>query len=314
MDPFEDIVSNMDVQSSLYVSMDFRAPWGIAFDTGPQARIVMVVSGRCAMKSRDEDIEMGSGDCLIVKAGTEFSMSDEPGRVTIPCDQVFTQITGRTVTHGRDGDRLEMVSARLTFDPLAGEPLLALLPDIVHVSLPSADAQMIRATMALIGIETSEDGLGAGLILNRLTDILFVQVIRSWLGGEGRVSTGWLAGLKSRKLATAIKAMHADLAHPWTVGSLARKAGLSRASFAAAFRTVTGETPLGYLTNWRMYRAKALLRAGRGLADVAAEVGYDSETALSRAFKRVEGVPPGVWRSAATQGIEMSRPEMATGT
>ena len=164
--------------------------------------------------------------------------------------------------------------------------------------------------MKLIGIETSEDGLGAGLILKRLTDILFVQVVRSWLGGEGRVSTGWLAGLKSRKLATAIKAMHANLAHPWTVDSLAREAGLSRASFAAAFRSVTGETPLGYLTNWRMYRAKVLLRSGRGLADVAAEVGYDSETALSRAFNRVEGVSPGAWRSATKQGIEVPRPQM----
>jgi AraC-like DNA-binding protein len=96
--------------------------------------------------------------------------------------------------------------------------------------------------------------------------------------------------------------MHGNIARPWTVDGLAREAGLSRASFAAAFKDVTGETPLGYLTNWRMYHAKAMLRAGLSLTEVATGIGYDSDTALSRAFKRTEGIPPGIWRGRAKMG------------
>jgi AraC-like DNA-binding protein len=295
---FEDIISNMSVQSSLYMDMRFGAPWGIAFDTGSQARIVMIASGRCWMTSRGmAPVLLGPSDCLIVKAYTEFSMADEPDHPLVPCDQVLSNITGRTVEYGGTGSTVSLVSARLAFDPIAGEPLMALLPNIVHVRLGGAEARLLETTLSLIGMETRADGLGAGLVISRLTDVLFVQAIRAWFAGEGDRAPGWLAGLKNRKLAAAIGAMHRNIAFPWTVERMAREAGLSRAGFAATFKEIIGETPLEYLTGWRMYRAKMMLRADHGLTEVAAAVGYESDTALSRAFKRIEGVPPGVWRS-----------------
>jgi AraC-like DNA-binding protein len=297
MDPFEDVVSAMGVESSLYVRMHFSAPWGVTFDTGYQARLVMVARGGCWMTAEGmEPILLKASDCLIIKAGTEFSMQDERSRPLLACSEIFSTIDGRTVRHGGGGPVVEMVSARLSFDPLAGEPLMALLPNLVHVRLGDAEAQLLQTTLHLIGMETSEDGLGAGVVIGRLTDVLFVQTVRSWFSADAERATGWIAGLKNRQLASAIKAMHNDLGRPWTVDRLAREAGLSRSGFASAFKSITGETPLGYLTNWRIYRAKALLREGRSVVEAATSVGYDSETAFSRAFKRLEGIAPGAWR------------------
>jgi|SRR6266404_644071 len=298
MNAFDDVISTMGVESSLYVRMQFGAPWGITFDTGYQARILVIARGTCWLTAEGMNpIPLKASDGLVIKAGTEFSMSDEIDRPRVPCSAVFSQIDGRTVRYGGNGSTVEMVSARLSFDPTAGEPLMALLPNLIHVKLGDTESNFLQTTLHLIGMETSEDGLGAGLIIGRLTDVLFVQTIRTWFAAEGEPVGGWLAGLKNRRLAAAIKAMHNDIAHPWTVDQLARKAGLSRSSFAAAFKSIIGESPLGYLANWRMYRAKALLRQGCGLAEVATKVGYESDTALSRAFKRLEGVSPGSWRA-----------------
>ena len=298
MNPFDDVIDAMGVDSSLYVQMHLGAPWGIEFDTGYQARILVIARGTCWLSAEGmKPVRLTAGAGLIVKAGTAFSMSDEIDRPRVPCSTVFSHIDGRTVQYGGSGPTLEMVSARLSFDPTAGEPLMALLPNLIHVVLGDSEANVLQTTLHLIGMETGEDGLGAGLVINRLTDVLFVQTIRTWFGAEGKPVSGWLAGLKNRRLAAAIKAMHSDIAHPWTVDELASKAGLSRSGFAAAFRSIIGEPPLGYLTNWRIYRAKALLRQGYGLAEVADRVGYESDTALSRAFKRLEGVSPGSWRA-----------------
>lgn len=108
---------------------------------------------------------------------------------------------------------------------------------------------------------------------------------------------GWVTALTDRRVAKAIRAVHADLARPWTVAEMAREAGVSRSSFAAAFRSAVGESPLDYVTSWRIYRAKVLLSSSdESLAEIASRVGYDSDTALSRAFKRKVGMPPGTFR------------------
>ena len=303
MNPFDDIIATMGVESSLYVRMQFRAPWGITFDTGYQARILMLTRGECWLVADGmEPIRMRVGQGLIIKAGTEFSMQDSVGGLLLPCSQIFSDIDGRLVRHGGSGDMVEMISARLSFDPAAAEPLMALLPSLLHVTLGETDATLLQATLHLIGMETFEDGLGANLIISRLTDVLFIQTIRSWFASEDQQMSGWLAGLKNRRLAAAITAMHKDIADPWTVDSLAREARMSRSSFAASFKSILGDTPMGYLANWRMYRAKALLRQGLGVAEVATQVGYESDTELSRAFKRSEGLSPGAWRNGMRGG------------
>jgi AraC-like DNA-binding protein len=298
MDPLEDVMTTMRVASSLYVRMQLRAPYGIRFDTRAQARLVVIARGSCWVVADDllQPVSLAAGDCLIVKAETKFSLQDELGRKLIPCDRVLSKITGRTVQHGGDGMLMEMLSGALSFDAAAAEPLMAVMPSLVHVRLDEARAHLLQTTLQLIGLETAEDGLGASLVIGRLHDVLFVQAVRAWCATEHQ-AVGWLAGLKDDRLAAAIRAMHGDLARGWTVETLAREAGLSRSTFAATFKAVTGDTPLGYLTRWRMYRAKVLLRGSElSLMEIAERVGYETDTALSRTFSRFEGVSPGRWR------------------
>jgi transcriptional regulator GlxA family with amidase domain len=144
---------------------------------------------------------------------------------------------------------------------------------------------------------------------------LFVQALRAWCNSDG-AGIGWLAALRDPQLAAAMHALHSDLSRSWTVAGLAKEAGLSRSTFAAAFKARTGQAPLDYLTSWRMYRAKTYLRDSQlSLLEIAVRVGYDTDTALSRAFRRREGVAPGTWRKSvgrpssarALSGIALDR-------
>jgi AraC-like DNA-binding protein len=299
MDPFDDVLRSMHVESSLYVRLQMRAPFGIHFDTRNQARLVVVSCGSCWLVSKHvpRPTRLAAGECLLLKADAEFSLQDELDRDLVACDTVLSHVTGTTVRHGGDGSLTEIVSGALSFDAAAAEPLIALMPPLVHVPLEEAHAHLLQTTLQLIGLETREDELGAGLVIARLTDVLFVQAVRAWCATAGAHAIGWLAGLKDRRLRAAIRAMHADLARPWTVEALAREAGLSRSNFAATFKAVTGETPLDYLTGWRLYRAKVLLReSDLHLKEIALRVGYETDTALSRVFRRSQGVAPGEWR------------------
>lgn len=301
-DAFEDVLCSVHVESSLYVRLQLRAPFGVHFDTRDKPRIVVVTQGPCWLASKHvaQPVLLAAGDCLLLKADAKFSLQDELGRKLVPCDTVLTRVTGTTVLHGGDGSLAEIVAGALAFDGAAAEPLLALMPPLVHVQLAATHARVLQNTLDLIGLEAFENGLGAGLVVTRLLDVLFVQAVRAWSKAEAASGVGALAALKDRRLAAAIRAMHADLARPWTVESLAREAGLSRSSFAAAFKSVTGESPLDYLTGWRLYRAKALLRASDlQLMAIAQRVGYETDTALSRAFRRHEGIAPGEWRRQA---------------
>lgn len=311
MDPFVDVVSAMGVASSLYVRFKFTAPWGVAFDTGYQARLLMIAAGDCWLLTDDEaPANLTKGGCLIVKQGMQFSLADRPDGTVIDCGQLFealpnfapetgfTTIPNRTVVHGGGGPFTEIMSARLSFDPVAAEPLLASLPSLLHVRLADADLDLLETTLRLIGLESSADGLGADIVVERLTDVLFIQTLRAWIAENDNSAGGWLAALRHPSLARVIRTVHADIAHDWTVEELAGIAGTSRSTFAQNFRAIIGETPLNYVTRWRMYRAKSLIRKDISLANVAAQVGYESDTALSRAFKRVEGVAPGEWRRA----------------
>jgi transcriptional regulator GlxA family with amidase domain len=138
---------------------------------------------------------------------------------------------------------------------------------------------------------------GSQLVTNRVADILFIQTIRAYLASGTSTKLGWLRALSDQQIGAALSAMHAGIDQPWTVASLATAAGMSRSAFALRFKELVGESPLEYLTRWRMYRAGRLLReSDRKLIDVAKLVGYDSDVAFHKAFKRIQGYSPGAYR------------------
>ena len=302
MDPVDSVLTTMKVENSWYVRVHAQAPWGITFDTAIQARLVIISRGTCWLTSDTmrEPQKLSAGDGFIVQADTEFSLQDELYRGTVHCDRVFANAVGHTAKWGGDGEATEIISGRFSFDETAAEPLFAVLPPVLRLNLDDATASVLRATLELMALETLEGGIGSNLITSRLADVLFVQALRAWCNSDGGATIGWLAALRDPQLAAAMEALHGDLSRPWTVAGLAREAGLSRSTFAAAFKTRTGQTPLGYLTSWRMYRAKTYLADSQlSLLEIAVRVGYHNDTALSRAFQRHVGVAPGTWRKRA---------------
>ncbi|MFJ1646449.1 AraC family transcriptional regulator [Streptomyces sp. NPDC088258] len=302
MDPVDELLTTMKIENSRYVRVDARAPWGISFPPRHLARLLLISSGSCRLTSDvlTEPQHLTAGDCLLVRAGVDFTLQDAPGSEAVDCDGVFARAPGNVARAGGDGELTEIVSSRFAFDAAAAEPLFALLPPLFRLRPDNTSGRLLRATFDLVAQESEAAGIGAGFVTSRLSDVLFVQALRACWATVGAGSVGWLAALREPRLSVAMEEMHADLAHPWTVDALARKAGMSRSAFAALFKEKAGDTPLSYLMSWRMYRAKVLLReTALSVQEIAVRVGYDTGTALSRAFARREGMSPGAWRQSA---------------
>lgn len=297
MHPFDSVLSAMQIESSLFVRMRAHAPWAISFDSGAQARLVVIAKGRGWFTHVGRPpVVVQEGDCLIIKQGVMGILGDAPDRIAVPCWQIADHVTGETVAFGGGGEACEFFSTLFTFDHAAGEPLSALLPGVVHVTMPESDAGRMVSILEQIGAEEAQASLGGSYVVGRLLDVLFIQAIRIWASYEGNMPEGWLAGLTHRQLSQTLHRIHADLVHPWTLEQLARDAGMSRSTFAALFKSVVGVPPMAYIATWRIYQAKLILAAGHSIAAAAEQTGYGSEVALSRAFKAATGTSPGQWR------------------
>ncbi|KAA3499199.1 AraC family transcriptional regulator [Agrobacterium tumefaciens] len=318
MNPFDEIIHQMQVETSLYARLYVGAPWGIRFHTGEHARIVVISGKDCWLKweGMTGAVKLVSGSCLIVQQQVTFDLSDVPDQSVIACETLVTPETTSAVTFGGSGLQTEIVSARFSFDPVAAEPLFRSIPVLVHFPLNETHAALIRATLDLIGLETNAGEHGSGFVVDRLVNTLFVQALRALCSNDTGKTSCWLAGLGDRRLARTIHAVHSDLARRWTVEDMAQEAGLSRSSFAALFKSVVGEPPLDYLTGWRVYRVKMMLTAtDESILRIANLVGYDNDLSLSRVFKRRTGTAPGRWRQMMKQkgAVQVERGDIDPG-
>ena len=199
---------------------------------------------------------------------------------------------------GSGVEQSRIVCCFLGCDETPFNPLLAALPRVMHLS-GSGDQAKTGWLGTLLNIATSESGrtrAGGENVLARLSELVFVEAIRRYLETLPADQTGWLAGLRDPMVGRALAALHSDASKQWTVEGLARLAGLSRSVFAERFTAMVGHPPMQYLALWRMQLAARLLADGGGVAAVAGAVGYESEAAFSRAFKKLVGQAPGTWR------------------
>jgi len=301
LDPLDDVFAAMHVRSALYARLEARAPWGLDLAGGEAARFGMVVRGSCLLevKGRRGAVPLAAGDCYVLAHGTQYVLRDQPRTPTVSCASVVRDRVGGVVELGGSGTPATILCGWFYFDQEAARPLLDLLPQLLHVRMDQARAQALQGTLQLLAMETGEPGLGSGLVVSRLADILFVQAVRAHAAAAGEGDAGWLGALSDARVGPALRAMHKDIAKPWTVDELAGAANLSRSAFAQRFRERVGQAPLEYLTRWRMFKAGHMLRqGGAALGEVAQSVGYESEAAFSKAFKRTIGSAPGTWRSA----------------
>lgn len=298
MDPIDDVFGAMRVHTSLYARIEARAPWGVTFVRGVAARFGYVVDGGCWLTLEDRaPVRLAAGDCFMIVGGAQYALQDRPATPTQFCYRALRSHENHIVRLGGDGDPVTVVTGWFLFDRAGARPLVDLMPELILARMDAERSDMLQATLALLARETARPSLGTGIVVSRLADILFVQAIRSHAAAAGAEASGWIGALCDPRLSRAFSAIHARVEAPWTVEELAREAGMSRSAFAARFRDRVGMSPLDYVTRWRMFRAGALLRGGqRSIADIAAAVGYENESAFAKAFKRVTGITPGVYR------------------
>ena len=241
---------------------------------------------------------------MVFPHGLPHALRDDPDTPTVPATELLG--TRRTSADGRlefggDGQRAEIICGHFELDRAGEHPLLSALPPVVILrSGEGTDPEWVATATRLAVLESGSGRPGSAAVVDRLAEALMIQLIRAHAERHD-LGTGFLAALADRMLAPALAALHDEPAAPWSVESLARKIGASRSSFAARFKTVLGTSPMQYLMQWRMHGARDLLRSqDLSIAQVALRVGYQSEFAFAKAYKRTFGEPPGATRRSAS--------------
>jgi len=306
LDVLSDVLGLLRLRGQVYCRTELSAPWGLSF-TAEQAQFHVVERGSCLLQ-RDgsrEMLEISEGDLVLLPHGGGHRLLSAPDSKAVPVKvAVAGQREGpfRPITYGGGGARTHLVCGRFGFDLRLAGSILAALPPVLHVpGSQGRPVEWLELTIRFLRAEARSATPGRTVALARLVDLLFVEALRHWLATSDARLTGWLGALKDPRIGAALVRMHSEPARDWDVESLAAEAGMSRSSFGQHFADLVGEPPSKYLTRWRMYLAARLLRVpGASVAQVADRVGYDSEAAFSRVFKRYMQVAPAAFRDEAT--------------
>ncbi len=318
-DVLSDVLRSVRLTGAVYFDFDLSSPWvaeapaasEIAATVMPGAQRViefhLIARGAGWGGIVDgEPVRLKEGDLIIFPQGDPHVISSAPGLRAEPDITVFARAAAALplVYEGGGGgpDRVRLVCGFLGCDERPFNPLLAALPRVIHLSGAGNEATTgWLGTLHHIAVrESGSARAGRDNVLARLSELMFVEAIRRYIETLPPAQTGWLAGLREPVVGQALAALHGDPTAAWTVESLARAVGVSRSVLADHFTEMVGQPPMQYLALWRMQVASRLLLDGEPVAEVAANVGYESEAAFSRAFKRLVGDAPATWRRAAS--------------
>jgi AraC-like DNA-binding protein len=305
VDPLADILDLSRVSGALLGNVEAHAPWGLALPRGNGATFHAVTAGTAWVQIGDgEPFQLMPGDLLLFPGGAAHRLTSAPGAATRPFDRAMKEElmspAGDLALDG-PGAVTTFICAGFDYDLDVAEPLIGLLPDVVYTP---ADAVAGRDVAALVGLLAGEVGSrtpGSRAAIARLIDLLLIASIRRWSDAEAEDQPpSWLRALRDPVVGAVLALIHDRPAHPWTLQELADAVHLSRATLARRFTRAVGESPLGYLTRWRMHLAAHRLRHGTDTVEaVGRAVGYTSEYAFNRAFARHRGLPPGRFRRQA---------------
>lgn len=298
------------MSDAFYGRSELSAPWGLTMPTMPGCLWFHVVisgaarlevdAGSAAAGSVDaESLVLGPGDLALVPRGAGHVLRSEPG-VPAPAilnlDRESVSDRYEILRYGGGGVPTQLLCGAVRFDHPAARNLIDVLPSIIHIETSACPySDRMHSTLALLAAEAQQLQPGGEAVITRLADILVIQAIRTWIETEPGAQTGWLGALADPQIGQAISLIHRNPAREWTVASLAGELAMSRSAFAARFTELVGEPAMRYVTRWRMNIALDGLQAdGATIAELAGRLGYRSDAAFARAFKRVTGLSPGV--------------------
>lgn len=305
VDVLSDIVASTRIGQPHASRRVKRGAWGSWFAPFPGAGFHAVVQGRCwLLPASGQPVQLEVGDVAFLPHGSGHGLADGPATPLHPAPTSLDALAAPDEEVRDPGpDAVVLLCGGYVFDRAQLHPLLAGLPDFVHLRGPAVSAAL-EAALALLTRELTTPMLGGDAAITGVLDAVQVYLLRSWLAAEraGGRRAGWAGALADPAVATAIDAIHRHPATRWTVERLAERAHLSRAAFARRFADLVGQPPIAYLTRWRMGLAARELRSTDAtLAAVASRLGYSSEFAFAAAFKRVVGVAPGRFRQRAAR-------------
>ena len=298
MDVLADVVTAMRTGAATSGRTDVRGPWGLRFAHSFGATFHLVLQGTAWLLPQDggTPIAMGPGDVVLMPRGLAHALADHPDSPLVDFDPAIEQpVQG-------DGARALLLCGTYRLDRERPHPVLSKLPDVVHVPADPGRHRTLHTAISILGEELDAQRPGAAAVVPPLVDALLVLILRAWFEDKSCFTeSGWARALTDPAVAQSLELIHDRPGAAWTVADLAAEVGLSRAAFARRFTEAVGEPPLTYLSRWRMTTAARLLRDhDRPLATVAKEIGYTSEFAFAKAFKRDFGIPPGTYRKQLT--------------
>ena len=317
MDVLSDVLSAVRMTGAIYFDVDAGAPWvgespgamTIAGTVMPGAEHVIsfhaVLSGSCWAAISGENTSpllLNEGDVVVFPTGAANVMSSAPGARGEPNMAIYYRPVHQSLpfslTQGGDSpERTRFICGYLGCDRHPFNPLLAALPPILSARPESNGDRWVIDFFRRAVTEGNSGRAGGETVLAKISELMFVEVIRNYIEGLPEDARGWLSGLRDAKVGEALRLIHARPAENWTLCNLARAVGMSRSTFAERFQNYVEISPMQYLARWRLQLASRMLeRPGASVAQVGADVGYESEAAFNRAFKKLVGTPPGAWR------------------
>jgi AraC-like DNA-binding protein len=309
MDVLTDVLETTRVVAACYGRMEATAPWGIGIRAGEDAKFHLVLEGRARLlvDGSDQLIELSAGDIVALPHGHAHRLTDDPELTAQPLDELLlcrARGDSSVFRVGGGGESATIVSGRFRFEDRRNNPLLSVLPPVITLKGEMGKSvRWLEPTLKFIACEAASGRPGSQTVIARLADVLFIQIVRGHLASLPANGSGWLGALADSQIGAVLGHIHQNPEQGWTVQSLASKVAMSRSAFASRFMRLVGEPPLSYVTRWRMQKAAGMLREGKQtLAEIAAHVGYDSEAAFSKAFKRAVGSAPGAYRRGLRAG------------
>jgi len=317
MDALSDVLKSVRLEGAVYLNAEFTAPWCIRGECGlptVRARLAgaehvaffhFLTEGSCNVRLVDgsETLDVSAGDLILFPQEGKHLMGSDLHLAPMEADAAAAADSGFQggvfhMRYGGGGAVTRFVCGYLACSRSVFRPLFEALPRVLHIPISDGPTSVLLRELLRAGVrESSTAQPGAGSMLAKLAELLFVAAMRRYMEMLPPEGKGWLAGVRDAHVGRALALLHAEPAKPWTVDSLAREAALSRSALAERFSELVGESPMHYLTRWRLALAARTLRSGSdSVARIAGSSGYESEAAFNRAFKREFGVPPAAWR------------------
>ena len=293
MDVLSDILSKVKLSSVVYFKSDFSDPWGMEIPKGPFAQFHIVTKGQCLLKTVERSIQLFTGDIVVFPLGASHWLANSENSALHDGQEVVRSIlAGKSLFEGENLSTT-LVCGHFDFDRSVDHPFIKELPAIIHITNTDVkEFSWLERITDLVIQEAGKEQPGSNVIVNKLGEVLFVHTLRAYIE-RNKLKQGFIAAIQDERISKVLKAIHSSSGENWQLEELAQIAGMSRTSFTNRFKELIGDTPFSYLTQWRLLQAKELLRESKkSVGEISEAVGYQSEAAFNRVFKkRVEQTP-----------------------